>query len=96
LKELKIGDSYDRAISILGPPDEERPLVGKKRAAVTGTSITYFPRKTDPDASDEERDDWVELIFGVDKKLRYIGTRHEDPFLTPDGKEKNGTHEDKK
>jgi hypothetical protein len=58
LKNLKIGDSYDRAIELLGPPDEEFTIVGKPPSApVRGTLATYFPTKISPDAAEKDRED---------------------------------------
>ena len=83
VKTLKVGDSYDQVVKLLGVPQEEALLCGKgQNDPVKGISVKYLLRKVRRNSSAEGDDEVVSLIFTNDKRLKSIESSLDqvDPF----------------
>lgn len=70
LTTLKVGDTYEQVISILGTPFKETTIRGKKiDDPVRGTSVTYYLSKIHATMVNEKKDKYVLLAFDSNKKL---------------------------
>lgn len=70
LQNLKAGETYENVRKALGNPFDEVIIQGKKvNDPVRGFAVTYYMRKNDRDLVNEQKDEYVVLVFNNDKKL---------------------------
>jgi hypothetical protein len=74
VKALNPGDSYDKVLRLLGPPDDDWEIRGKPPGPLRGTGITYYMKKTKQHIVNEKQDEEVNVIFDKDRQLVELST----------------------
>lgn len=72
LKQVSIGDSYEKVILILGHPTYAENWARKESPEIMGRIAGYYFKKDNPNLSNAKKDIYLSLSFDKHWKLRQI------------------------
>jgi len=73
IKQIKIGDTVETVIDILGQPTYDQVLAGKEaNALVQGRKFKYYLRRYERDLVNEKQDRLVSILFNLNNRITRI------------------------